>query len=185
MPDEMRGVHVTMALASLPGKLDEYLAIPGLNTIELDVKDENGEVGFLMPARSLARKDRSGEAVLQGGRRRGEDARGGRLSDRPGRRLRGPDAARRSGPTWRSAEWRLGLAELRRARLDEPVRQARLGLQRRDREGGRPRRLRRDPVRLRALPERRPDRDGRLPAARSTSPWAGRSPASSTTPRSS
>jgi hypothetical protein len=47
-PEEMRGVHVTMALASLDGKLDEYLALTqeGLNTIELDVKDENGEVGF-------------------------------------------------------------------------------------------------------------------------------------------
>jgi hypothetical protein len=56
MPIEVRGVHVTMALASLPGKLEEYLAVPGLNTIELDVKDENGEVGFLMPARSLPRR---------------------------------------------------------------------------------------------------------------------------------
>ena len=47
-PDEMRGVHVTMALASLEGKFDEYLALTseGLNTIELDVKDENGQVGF-------------------------------------------------------------------------------------------------------------------------------------------
>ena len=56
MPAEVRGVHVTMALASLRGKLEHYLAIPGLNTIELDVKDENGEVGFLLPSRSLARK---------------------------------------------------------------------------------------------------------------------------------
>jgi len=56
LPDEVRGVHVTMALASLPGKLDYYLSIPGLNTIELDIKDENGEVGFLLPATSLARK---------------------------------------------------------------------------------------------------------------------------------
>ena len=56
LPDEVRGVHVTMELASLPGKLEEYLAIPGLNTIELDVKDENGEVGFRMPAGSLARR---------------------------------------------------------------------------------------------------------------------------------
>jgi hypothetical protein len=55
-PAEVRGVHVTMALASLDGKLEEYLAIPGLNTIEVDVKDENGEVGFLLPAGSLARK---------------------------------------------------------------------------------------------------------------------------------
>ena len=49
----MRGVHVTMALASLHGKLDEYVALrrAGLNTIELDVKDENGEVGFVRGAR--------------------------------------------------------------------------------------------------------------------------------------
>jgi hypothetical protein len=56
MPDEVRGVHVTMGLASLSGKFEQYLAIPGLNTIELDVKDENGKVGFLLPAQSLARK---------------------------------------------------------------------------------------------------------------------------------
>jgi hypothetical protein len=48
LPDEIRGVHVTMALASLDGKLDEYFALTsyGLNTLQLDVKDENGEVGF-------------------------------------------------------------------------------------------------------------------------------------------
>jgi hypothetical protein len=56
LPEEVRGVHVTMGLASLPGKLDHYLSIPGLTALELDVKDENGEVGFLMPATSLARK---------------------------------------------------------------------------------------------------------------------------------
>jgi hypothetical protein len=48
LPAEVRGVHVTMALAGLPGKLNEYVAMKaaGLNTIELDVKDENGLVGF-------------------------------------------------------------------------------------------------------------------------------------------
>jgi hypothetical protein len=56
LPQEVRGVHVTMGLASLPGKLDHYLSIPGLTALELDVKDENGEIGFLMPATSLARK---------------------------------------------------------------------------------------------------------------------------------
>jgi hypothetical protein len=37
-----------MALASLDGKLDEYFALTsaGMNTLQLDVKDENGEVGF-------------------------------------------------------------------------------------------------------------------------------------------
>jgi hypothetical protein len=48
LPLEIRGVHVTMGLASLPGKLEEYLDLQrdGLTTIELDVKDENGEIGF-------------------------------------------------------------------------------------------------------------------------------------------
>lgn len=51
VPDEIRGIHVTLGLASLPGKLGEYLAMRayGLNAIELDVKDENGSVGFTSP----------------------------------------------------------------------------------------------------------------------------------------
>jgi hypothetical protein len=56
LPQEIRGVHVTMALASLPGKLERYLALPGLNTIELDVKDEDGRVGFVPSAVPLARR---------------------------------------------------------------------------------------------------------------------------------
>jgi hypothetical protein len=43
LPAEIRGVHITMELAP---KLDEYLRLPGLNTLEVDVKDENGEVAF-------------------------------------------------------------------------------------------------------------------------------------------
>ncbi len=56
LPIELRGVHVTMALASLPGKLDEYLDLErdGLTALELDVKDENGEVGFQPSAVPLA-----------------------------------------------------------------------------------------------------------------------------------
>ena len=48
-PREMRGIYVTSALASVRGKLAEYVALKraGLNTIELDVKDENGDVGFV------------------------------------------------------------------------------------------------------------------------------------------
>jgi hypothetical protein len=47
-----------MALASLDGKLEEYydLTSAGLNTIELDVKDENGDVAFLRPRVPLARR---------------------------------------------------------------------------------------------------------------------------------
>jgi hypothetical protein len=56
VPREIRGVHVTMSLASLPGKLQQYLAMPGLNTIELDVKDESGRVGFVPWAVPLARR---------------------------------------------------------------------------------------------------------------------------------
>jgi hypothetical protein len=57
LPVEVRGVHVTMALASLTGKLDEYIRLKseGLNTIELDVKDENGEVAFVPANVPLAR----------------------------------------------------------------------------------------------------------------------------------
>jgi hypothetical protein len=56
VPTEIRGVHVTMALASIPGKVDEFAALEGLNTIELDVKDENGEVAFHGRAPTLAKQ---------------------------------------------------------------------------------------------------------------------------------
>ncbi len=46
LPDEIRGVHVTMSLLTLPGKLSQYLALKrdGLNTLEIDVKDELGQL---------------------------------------------------------------------------------------------------------------------------------------------
>ena len=58
LPVEVRGVHVTGALASLPGKLGEYVAMTkhGLNTIELDIKDEGGEIAFTPIGVPLARK---------------------------------------------------------------------------------------------------------------------------------
>ena len=58
LPVEVRGVHVTGALASLPGKLEEYVGLTkhGLNTIELDLKDEGGEIGFRPVGVPLARK---------------------------------------------------------------------------------------------------------------------------------
>ncbi len=57
LPAEVRGLHLTMALAGIPGKLDQYIALKdsGLNTIELDVKDENGDIGFPLDV-PLARK---------------------------------------------------------------------------------------------------------------------------------
>ncbi len=56
LPVEIRGVHVTMGLASLPGKLEEYVSLQddGLTAIELDVKDEDGQVGFTAGSLRLA-----------------------------------------------------------------------------------------------------------------------------------
>ncbi len=58
LPVEVRGVHVTGALASLPGKVEEYVRLTkhGLNTIELDIKDEGGEIAFRPAGVPLARK---------------------------------------------------------------------------------------------------------------------------------
>ncbi len=58
LPVEIRGVHVTGALASLPGKFQEYLGYKryGLNAIELDVKDEGGEIGFTPSSVPLAKR---------------------------------------------------------------------------------------------------------------------------------
>jgi hypothetical protein len=47
MPAVTRGVHITAPWAATPGNLDAVLATPGLNLIEIDVKDENGEVSGL------------------------------------------------------------------------------------------------------------------------------------------
>ena len=57
LPLEIRGIHVTGALASLPGKFRSYVGYKryGLNTIELDVKDEGGEIGFQPANVPLAR----------------------------------------------------------------------------------------------------------------------------------
>jgi Putative glycosyl hydrolase domain len=58
LPLEVRGVHVTLGLASLPGKLEEYIALEqdGLTALELDIKEENGQVGFMPSSVPLARE---------------------------------------------------------------------------------------------------------------------------------
>jgi hypothetical protein len=58
LPVEIRGVHVTMGLASLPGKLEDYVGLEhaGLTALELDVKDEHGRVGFVPRGVPLARR---------------------------------------------------------------------------------------------------------------------------------
>jgi hypothetical protein len=59
LPEEIRGIHVTGPLMTLTGKLDSYLALKknGLNTIELDLKDESGNVTFTKNAPALALGD--------------------------------------------------------------------------------------------------------------------------------
>jgi hypothetical protein len=56
LPLEVRGVHVSVGLASLPGKLEEYVDLEqqGMTALELDIKDENGQVGFARPRIPLA-----------------------------------------------------------------------------------------------------------------------------------
>ncbi len=63
LPEEIRGVHVTGPLMTLPGKFKEYLALKkdGLNTIELDVKDESGNVAYFHRAPTIARTDGAAE----------------------------------------------------------------------------------------------------------------------------
>jgi hypothetical protein len=113
-PEEIRGVHVTAALASVPGKLGDYLALrkQGLNTLELDIKDENGEIGFRSRAVPLATEVGAAQryydpkAVAQAAQDAGvyligrvvvfEDP---RLSEaRPGTAIRTPD-----GSVWRNS----------------------------------------------------------------------------------
>ena len=59
LPEEIRGIHITGPLMTLTGKLDSYLALKqnGLNTIELDLKDESGNVTFTKNAPPLALHD--------------------------------------------------------------------------------------------------------------------------------
>jgi hypothetical protein len=59
LPEEIRGVHITGPLMSLPGKFQQYLALKrdGLNTVEVDLKDESGNVSFLKGAPAIALKD--------------------------------------------------------------------------------------------------------------------------------
>jgi hypothetical protein len=59
LPEEIRGVHITGPLMTLPGKFEEYLGLAkdGLNTVEVDVKDETGNVSFVHGAPRLAVRD--------------------------------------------------------------------------------------------------------------------------------
>ena len=153
-----------------PAASSTSTSIPGLTAIEVDVKDENGEVGFLPARASRARsaprsRTTRHELVAEGA---GE----GRLPDRSRRRLRGSDARRRAGPdlairTSGGSVWQndagLGWANP----YDKRVWDYMLSIGK-----AAARRVRRDPVRLRALPERRAHRERRLPRqGRRAAPW--------------
>jgi hypothetical protein len=66
LPEEIRGVHITGPLMSLPGKYAQYLALKqdGLNTVEIDLKDESGNVSFENGAPAIARHDGAARAYF-------------------------------------------------------------------------------------------------------------------------
>ena len=57
LPNPMKGVHVTMPLVEFENKFEEFLSLKreGLNTLQVDVKDEKGLVAFA-PATPLAQR---------------------------------------------------------------------------------------------------------------------------------
>jgi hypothetical protein len=65
-PEEIRGVHITGPLMSLPGKFAQYLSLTkdGLNTVEIDLKDESGNVSFEQGAPRIARTDGAARAYF-------------------------------------------------------------------------------------------------------------------------
>ena len=135
LPAEIRGVHVTMSLASIDGKIDEYLAMQsdGLNTLEVDVKDENGDVAFYADAPALAQRVGAAQpyydpATLAEAVHDADVYLIGRVVVFEDPQL----AEARPSLAVRTRRW-LRMAKQRRARLDEPVRAQGLGVQRRHR----------------------------------------------------
>jgi hypothetical protein len=65
-PEEIRGVHITGPLMSVPGRFGQYLALrrDGLNTVEVDLKDESGNVSFVRGAPTIARTDGAARAYF-------------------------------------------------------------------------------------------------------------------------
>ena len=164
LPVEIRGVHVTGALASLPGKFREYIGYKsyGLNTIELDVKDESGEIGFTPADVPLARtvgatRPYYNPKALVGLAHRNGIYMIGRVVCFQDPMLASAQAGSRD-----PAAGRERLDDSGRPRLGQPVRPSRLGLLRLGRRGGSEGRVRPDHVRLRAIPVRRRRRRRRL-----------------------
>jgi len=58
LPEPMKGVHVTLPFAALPDKVDEFISLKsaGLNTLQIDIKDEEGRIAFAPEASPLAER---------------------------------------------------------------------------------------------------------------------------------
>ena len=92
MPAFTRGIHVSAPWAGQPGNLDGVLSTPGLNLIQLDVKDEGGEVsglGARTPA--LAVHARRHARLLRPRAHHAARARSPHLGRCAHRQLQGPD----------------------------------------------------------------------------------------------
>ena len=161
-PAEIRGVHVTMALASTPGKLGEYTRFRG----EHDPARREGRErrGRVPPPRAAARASRSAPRSATTTRSRPPSRCTSRaLPDRTRRLLRGSDPVGEAPRARDSHDRRRRLAQQRRPGWTNPYDKRVWDYNLRHRQGRRPRRLRRDPVRLRALPERRRHRVRSVP----------------------
>ena len=185
-PEEIRGIHLTGPLMTLTGKLDSYLAMKkdGLNTIELDLKDESGNVTFTKGAPAIAKQDGAAlryfdpSEVVGKVHKAGMYLIGSVVTFEDPITVQGPPGAR--DPPQR----RLALAHERRPRLAQSLLADGVEVRRRRRRCRGEGRLRRDPVRLRPLPERRRPLDHPLPGQARRSRWTRRSRPSSATRRS-
>ena len=129
----------------------------GLTTIELDVKDENGEMGFVSPHAKLAKQIGAAQGYYDAKHVVNKIHKAGVYLIGRVVVFEDPYLARAEARHGDQAARRRDLDELDRPGLVEPVQREGLGLQRRHRRGGRPCRLRRDHVRLHPLPHgRRP-----------------------------
>ena len=125
LPAEIRGVHVTMALASLNGKLDEYFALarPGNDGARARRQGRERRGRVQPPERARSRGHRRGAGLLLPAGRRAPGA-----GARPVRRSAESSSSRtrvlaRERPAPRDpAPGRQRLDDVTRARLDEPVR---------------------------------------------------------------
>ena len=104
LPVEIRGVHVTMGLASLPGKLEEYVDLErdGLTALELDVKDENGQIGFAPRSVPLASRVGAARDFYDAARRGTARARARRSTSSAASSSSRTRSSRTRGPSSRS-----------------------------------------------------------------------------------